>query len=37
VAAAYIDLVAERSGLPHEEVAEAFEPLRATSPARRQP
>jgi aspartate ammonia-lyase len=36
-AAAYIDLVAERSGLPREEVAEAFEALRATSPARRQP
>jgi aspartate ammonia-lyase len=34
-AAAYIDLVAQKSGLPREEVADAFEPLRATSPSRR--
>lgn len=33
-AAAYIDLVAGKSGLSRVEVAEAFEPLRATSPSR---
>ena len=33
-AKAYIDLVSERSGLPREEVAEAFEPLRASSPSK---
>jgi aspartate ammonia-lyase len=36
-AASYIDLVARKSGLPREEVAGAFEPLRATSPSRREP
>jgi hypothetical protein len=34
VAAAYIDLVAAKSGLPREIVAETFEPLKATSPSR---
>jgi aspartate ammonia-lyase len=33
-AADYIDLVAAKSGLPREEVADAFEPLKATSPGR---
>ena len=33
-AAAYIDLVAAKSGLPREIVAETFEPLKATSPSR---
>jgi aspartate ammonia-lyase len=33
-AASYIDLVSAKSGLAREVVAEAFEPLRATSPAR---
>jgi aspartate ammonia-lyase len=33
-AAAYIDLVAEKSGLSRAEVASTFEPLRATSPSR---
>jgi aspartate ammonia-lyase len=33
-AAAYIDLVAAKSGLPREVVADAFEPLKATSPGR---
>jgi aspartate ammonia-lyase len=33
-AAAYIDLVAAKSGLGREEIAAAFEPLRATSPLR---
>jgi aspartate ammonia-lyase len=32
-AAAYIDLVSEKSGVAREEVAEIFEPLRATSPS----
>jgi aspartate ammonia-lyase len=36
-AAAYIDLVAAKSGLSREVVAEIFEPLRATSPSRREP
>jgi aspartate ammonia-lyase len=33
-ASAYIDLVAAKSGLSREEVADAFEPLMATSPSR---
>ena len=36
-AAAYIDLVSDKSGIPGEEVADIFEPLRATSPSREEP
>jgi aspartate ammonia-lyase len=36
-AAAYIDLVAAKSGLDREEIVAAFEPLRATTPLRRDP
>jgi len=33
----YIDLVSRKSGLPRDRVAEAFEPLRATAPSRKEP